>query len=101
MFASMILGLVLLGVLLWWLLDRHESRRAAVGQPRRSGPRLVFAAAALLTMLFSGGCSLLFGLNADGLYVTWVSVLLFGGPPFLIGLLVWWLAMRRTRRPQA
>ena len=98
---GMILGLVLLGVVLWWLLDRHENRRAAAGEQRRSGLRLAFAAAALLTMLFAGGCSLLFGINADGQYVTPETVLIFGGPPFLIGLLIWWLAMRKGRAPDA
>ena len=74
--SGMILGLVLLGVVLWWLLDRHENRRAAAGEQRRSGLRLAFAAAALLTMLFAGGCSLLFGINADGQYVTPETVLI-------------------------
>jgi hypothetical protein len=95
MILAMILGLVLLAAVLWWLLDRREERRVSTGQPRHSGLRLVFAAAALLLMLFSGGCSLLFGLNADGLYVTAPAVLVIGGPPFAVGLLVWWLAMRR------
>ena len=95
MISVLILGLVLLAVVLWRLLNRREERRAGAGQPRHSGLRLVFAAAALLLMLFSGGCSLLFGLNADGLYVTAPAILVIGGPPLAIGLLVWWLAMRR------
>ena len=96
MLVTLILVLILLGVVLWWLLDRHEKRRLASGLPRHSGIRLAFGAAALLTMLFSGGCSLLFGLNADGQYVSWPAVLIVGGPPFLIAALVWWVAMRRS-----
>lgn len=94
-FSFMILGLLALGAVLWWLLDRHEGRRAGAGLPRHSGLRIAFAAAALLTMLFSGGCALLFAINMDGIYVSIPSILIFGGPPFAVGLLVWWLSMRR------
>ena len=90
-----ILGLLFLGAVLWFLLERHEKRREAGGQPRHSGLRLIFAAAALLTMLFAGGCSLLFAINMVGTYVTAPAILMLGGPPFAVGLLVWWLAMRR------
>ena len=92
----LIAGLLALGALLWWLLDRHEKRRAAAGQPRHSALRLIFAAAALLTILFSGGCALLFLIAQDGLYVTWQAVGVIAGPPLAVGLLVWWLAMRRA-----
>ena len=101
MMSFLILGVILLGAILWFLLDRHEQRRLASGRPRHSGLRLVFAAAALLIMLFSGGCSLLFlyGWIADGApssgYVTWEAIAVLGGPPFAIGLLAWWLSMRR------
>lgn len=90
-----VMGLLLLGAVLWWLLDRHEARRATAGQPRHGTLRLIFAAVALLTILFSGGCGLLFLVNADGQYVTWETVAVIAGPPFAAGLLVWWLAMRR------
>ncbi len=86
---------LILGVVLWVLLDRHEKRREAAGLPRHGGLRLVFAAAALLTVLFSGGCALLFLINQDGQYVTWEAVAVLAGPPFAVGLLVCWLAMRR------
>jgi hypothetical protein len=94
-----------LGGVLWFLLDRHEKRRVARGLPRQSPLRLIFAAAALLTMLFSGGCSLLFlaslsGQSGGEQYVNLPLILLFGGPPFLVGLLVWLLAMRRRRPSQ-
>lgn len=92
---SFIIGLAVLGAIIWLLLDRHERRREASGQPRHSTLRLIFGAAALLTMLFSGGCGLLFLANMDGQYVTWEAVAILAVPPFAIGLLVWWLAMRR------
>lgn len=97
MVSLLILGALLLGAVLWWLLDRHEKRRAAAGQPRHSGLRLVFAAAALLTLLFTGGCALLFAINMDGLYVTWQAISVLAGPPFAVGLLIWWLVMRRGK----
>ncbi len=65
------------------------------GKPRHSALRLIFGAAALLIILFSGGCGLLFLANADGLYVTWEAVSVIAGTPFAVGLLVWWLVMRR------
>lgn len=92
-----VLGLILLAAVIYWLLDRHEKRRAAAGQPRHSGLRLIFGSLALLTILFSGGCGLLFLANMDGLYVTWQAVAMIAGPPLAVGLLVWWLAMRRPR----
>lgn len=99
MITLFIAGLLALGAVLWWLLDRHEKRREAAGKPRHSALRLVFGAAALLTILFSGGCGLLFLINQDGLYVTWQTVAIIAGPPLAVGLLVWWLAMRR-RKPE-
>jgi hypothetical protein len=96
MIFTLILGLLILGAVLWWLLDRHEKRRALDGKPRHSALRLILAAAALLTILFSGGCGLLFLINADGQYVTWEAVSVLSGPPLAVGLLVWWLAMRRS-----
>ena len=96
MVVTLILALIALWAALWWLLDRHEKRRAANGKPRHSVVRIIFASAALLTMLFSGGCGLLFLINADGQYVTWEAVSVLSGPPLAVGLIVWWLAMRRS-----
>lgn len=96
MIFTLILGVVLLGAVLWWLLDRHEKRRVLAGKPRHSALRLIFGAAALLVVLFSGGCGLLFLINADGLYVTWEAVSVIAGIPFAVGLAVWWLVMRRS-----
>ncbi len=98
MIFALILGTILLGAVLWWLLDRHEKRRVEAGKPRHSALRLIFGAAALLVILFSGGCGLLFLVNADGIYVTWEAVSVIAGTPFAVGLFVWWLAMRR--RPE-
>ena len=95
--AAMLAGLVLMGAALWWLLDRHEQRRVVNGKPRHSPLRLVFAAAALLVVLFAGGCSLLFLANMDGQYVTWEAVAGLGGVPLAVSLLAWWLAMRRNK----
>ena len=95
LWITLIGGPLLLGAVLWFLLDRHEKRRAAAGLARRSGLRLIFAAAGLLAFLFAGGCSLLFLANRDGTYVTLPAIATLGGPPFVIGLFVWWLAMRR------
>lgn len=93
--SVLVLGLLLLGAVLWVLLDRHEKRRLAAGLPRHSGLRLVFAAAALLTVLFSGGCGLIFLANMDGQYVTWQAVSVLAGPPLAIGAIVAWLSLRR------
>ena len=96
MFLGLIAGLLVLGAVLWFLLERHEARRAAGGLPRHSTLRLIFGAAALLTILFSGGCGLLFLVNQDGSYVTWEAVAVLAGPPLVVGVFVWWLAMRRN-----
>ena len=92
-----VLGLILLGVAIYTLLERNERRRVAVDKPRLSALRLIFGAAAGLLVLFSGGCSLLFLINQDGAYVTWETVTVLGLPPLAIGALVWWLAMRRGK----
>jgi hypothetical protein len=92
--SFLVLGLLGLGAVLWALLERHQRRRAAAGARRRPGVRLVLGAAALLTILFAGGCGVLFLANADDIHVTWQAVAVLSGPPIALGLLVWWLAMR-------
>lgn len=88
----LVIALVVLGAVLWLLLDRHERRRAANGKLRHSGLRLIPAAAALLTMLFAAGFALLLlTSSADAA----PGVIVIAGPPFLAGLFIWWLAMRR------
>ncbi len=99
MFGFAIVGLLGLATVLWFLLERHENRRALAGKPRHSSLRLVIAAVALLLLLFAGGCSLLFisDMSRPGpTYVTWEAVAIIGGIPFALGLFIFWLAMRRT-----
>lgn len=97
--SLLVLLLVVLGI--WYLLDRRENSRLAKGLPRHSGLRLVFASFAILTVLFSGGCGglFLFSSIADGMsrnnYIGWEIITVLSLPPLLVGLLVWWLAMRR------
>jgi len=100
--GGLIVVLVALGAVLFWLLDRHENRRAAAGKPRHSWLRIILAAAALLLMLFAGGCAVLFlgslwSSTGGQQYFDEFVVLIFAGPPFAVGLLVWWLAMRRAK----
>jgi hypothetical protein len=92
------IGLLALFLMIFFLLDRHEKRREKAGQPRHSGPRLLIASLAMLTILFSGGCASLFFATmsgSQGQYIDWPVILIFAGPPFVIGVIVWWLAMRR------
>lgn len=91
----LILLLLVLGFVIYWLLDRHEKRRAANGKNRHSGLRLFFASVGLLLLLFSGGCSLLFAFNADGIYVRWETISIIGGPFIVVGFIVWLVASRR------
>jgi predicted PurR-regulated permease PerM len=100
MSAIVIVGPLLLGAVLWLLLDRHERRRAEDGLPRHSPLRLVFASAGLLLLLFAGGCGALFAANMDNMYVTWQSIGIFAGPPLAVGALVAWLALRRKKASQ-
>jgi len=98
--GGLVVLLIALGAGLYWQLDRRETRRAAAGQPRHSGMRLVFASVALLLMLFGGGCAVLFlgdiwTRTGGEQYVDEITVLIFAGPPLAVGLIVWWLAMRR------
>ena len=95
----LVLLLIVLGI--WFLLDRREKGRLAKGLPRHSNLRLVFAAFAILTVLFSGGCGGIFFASwiYDGMrsndYVGWEVISVLSLPPLAVGLLVWWLAMRR------
>ena len=95
----LVLLLAVLGI--WYLLDWREKSRLAKGLPRHSSLRLIFAAFAILTVLFSGGCGGIFLASwiADGMpsngYVGWEIIAVLSLPPLLVGLFVWWLAMRR------
>ena len=96
--AFLIVGFIGLLAVLYWLLDRHEAREAQAGQPRRGGVSVFFAAFALLLMLFSGGCGLIFLAGQDGQYVTWQAVAVLSLPPFAVGLIIWFLARKRWNR---
>jgi hypothetical protein len=103
----MSIGIVLLilvpVLLLWYLLDWREKKRAAAGLPRHSLVRLFFATVAILTTLFSGGCGAIFlgSWISDGMrsndYVGWEIISVLSGPPLIIGILIWWLSMRRAK----
>ena len=76
----------------------------APDKPKLTVVRWIFAVIGALIMLFSGGCSLLIlgdlasrGRWSDN-YVSVEIVLLIGGVPFLLGLLIWWLAVKVGRK---
>ena len=94
--TAFVLGLLFLGAVLWLLLDRHEGRRAARGLPRHGRGRLALAAAAMLAVLFTAATALL--VLASAAPIGAPAVLGLGLPPFLAGLIVWHLAMRRKNR---
>lgn len=95
----LVLFLIVLGI--WYLLDRREKARLEKDLQRHSNLRLIFVSFAILTVLFSGGCGGIFFASwiADGMpsngYVGWEIISVLSLPPLLVGLLVWWLAMRR------
>ncbi len=77
-------------------------------QPDEDAPKLtvirwIFAVVGGLIMVFCGGCSLLLlgDLAMRGKwqanYVSVDAVLAIGGIPFLLGLLIWWLAVKVGR----
>ena len=103
----MMFGFILIAILIvaivWFILDRREQSRVAAGKPRHSGLRLIFAAVAALTILFSGGCGALFlgswimnGMKSND-YVGWEIIGVLSLPPLLVGILIWWLSMRRAK----
>jgi ABC-type sulfate transport system permease component len=99
--TSFIVILLAIAVAAWGLLEWRERRRAAGGQPRHGPLRLIFAATAILTVLFSGGCGLLFlydwircGMPTND-YVSPGVIAFLSLPPVLVGIFIWWLAMRR------
>ncbi len=101
MSLGFLLAIVVPVALLWYFLDWREKKRVTAGLPRHSALRLIFAAAAILTAVFSGGCGAVFmigwimdGMRSDN-YMSWEIVAMLSLPPFLIGVLIWWLSMRR------
>ena len=63
--------------------------------------RWIFAIFGILIMVFSGGCSfLIVAENPGGFSVSFQDLIIigmFGGIPFLVGLLIWWLAAKVGR----
>jgi hypothetical protein len=98
---SIIVGLIVLAVVLWFAFNYREGLRMKRGQPRHSGLRLVFAAVGACLAIFSGGCSLfLLGdllMRGPQQYMGWEVVAIVGGIPFAIATFIWWLSMRRAR----
>ena len=95
--AMIVLGFAAAVAVIWFVLNLMEKGRAASGQPRRSAVRLVFVATALLVMLFTGGCALIFIPDAmkGNQYVGFDVIGILAGIPFAVALLIFWLAMRR------
>ena len=81
----------------------QEQHEAAPEKPKLTVVRWIFAVVGGLIMLFCGGCSLLLlgDLAMRGKwqanYVSVDAVLAIGGIPFLLGLLIWWLAVKVGR----
>lgn len=94
--TAFVLGLMFLGAVLWLLLDRHETRRAARGLPRHGRGRLALSAAAMLAVLFTAATALL--VFSSAAYFHLPAALALALPPFLAGVVVWHLAMRRKNR---
>jgi hypothetical protein len=75
------------------------SDNAPLTPPRRSLLRLIAATIGIIIMVFSGGCVLLFvvpSLSSDPYGIIGIA-LAVGGLPFLVGLLITYLALRRSR----
>ncbi len=91
------LVLILAGIGFFVWLNGREGKRQADGQPRLATWRLLLAALFGMTVLFSGGCSLIFvadSLNGNQ-FVGPGIVFLLGGIPFLLACLFLWLCLRR------
>jgi uncharacterized membrane-anchored protein len=90
--------LLLLAGGIWFFLSSREGKRSEQGLPRHSGIRLFFATLAILLTIFAGGCSLLFLPDAlsGNQYIDPIAVLVIGGIPFALGVLIWWLSLRRN-----
>ena len=94
-FGGILLVLALIGIGLFLWLKSREDKRSEKGEKRLSTWRLVVASVFGLLALFSGGCSLLFLGSMDGQYVDFPAILIIGGIPFAIAVLVLWLSLRR------
>ena len=95
-FVFLFLGI---GIFLW--LMSREKKRAEKGESRLANWRLVLATIFAMVALFSGGCSLLFIPDAikGTQYVDPAAVLIIGGVPFAIAVLLLWLSLKRRNEP--
>ena len=95
-FVFLFLGI---GIFLW--LMSREKKRAEKGASRLPNWRLVFATLFALVALFSGGCSLLFVPDAlrGTQYIDPAAVLIIGGVPFAISVLLLWFSLKRRNEP--
>lgn len=95
--ALIVLGFAAAVAIIWFILNLMEKSRVAAGQPRRSAVRLIFGAIALLVMIFTGGCALIFIPDAlkGNQYVGFDAIAVLAGIPFAVALLIFWLVMRR------
>lgn len=92
-----ILGLVVCGAILFFVLQRREQGLADKGSPRLATWRIILATVFGLVALFAGGCSLVFLPDAlsGNQYIDPVAVLIIGGIPFAIACFIVWLSLRR------
>jgi NO-binding membrane sensor protein with MHYT domain len=99
--AMVVLGFAAVVAVIWFILNLIEKGRAERGLPRHSAVRLVFGAIALLVMIFTGGCALIFIPDAmrGTQYVGFDAIAVLAGIPFAVALLIFWLAMRRGSAP--
>lgn len=97
MIGVFILGLLVCGGILFYVLQRREQDRAKTGKTRLATWRLVIAAFFGLVALFAGGCALVFlpDTMRGAQYIDLTTVLIVGGIPFAVALFIVWLSLRR------
>lgn len=97
---------------IWYAIGWREQAKAARGPASHSGLRFVNAAAAMLLMLFSGGCTLFFGAKVLQDYMSLNSsdvdgrkvlgaiigvILVVEGKPFAVATVAWFDLMVRKK----
>ena len=76
------------------MTDQPPSTELPEPRERLGALRIILVLIGVIAVLFSGGCSLMSLSDGTGY---WEFVLMFGGPPFALGLLVIWMALRLGR----
>ena len=66
-------------------------------KPKLTVVRWIFVVLGCLIMVFCGGCMLIFVEHLIGTQNGWVVLFMFGGIPFLVGLLILFLAVKVGR----